>query len=110
MLLNVRKGIFDLIVIQGSSFKLCNSYHFSNNIDLLYYVLFVAEQLKIDLNGSLLFLGGTQDVSNELTGVLKNYVHHVEMIPETQDNKLSPSLDNASLHRYYDLLNVSLCG
>lgn len=110
MLLNVRNGIFDLIVIRDSSFKLCNSYHFSNNIDLLYYVLFVAEQLKIDLNASLLFLGGTQDVSNQLTGILKNYVRHVEMIPETRDNKFSPSLDNASLHRYYDLLNVSLCG
>lgn len=110
VLVNVQARHADIVVLKDSGFHYCNSFLYSIVTDLLYYLLFVYEQLKINTEESLLFLSGAISTDSELNRLLKTYIRYVELIPEIQDNKFSPAFDHASLHRYFDILNVSVCG
>ena len=110
ILANIQADMLDIIIFKGADFQFCNSFRFTTQTDLLYYLLFVLEQLKINTEVSPLFLSGSIENDNGLIKLLKTYVRHVDPIPEMQNRKLSPVFDHAPLHRYFDLLNVSLCG
>lgn len=110
VLANVQARTTDIVVLKDSGFHYCNSFHYSTETDLLYYLLFVYEQLKINTEESLLFLSGAINTDSDHFRLLKTYIRYVEMIPEVQENKFSAVFDHAPLHRYFDLLNVSVCG
>lgn len=38
----------DIIAFEGQKFKLCNSFNFETDLDLVYYILFCVEELKFD--------------------------------------------------------------
>lgn len=110
ILANIQADTLEVIIFKGADFHFCNSFRYITQTDLLYYLLFVLEQLKINTELSPLFLSGSIGNDNGLIKLLKKYIRNVDPIPEVQNRKLSPVFDNAPLHRYYDLLNVSLCG
>jgi hypothetical protein len=110
ILANIQADTLDIIIFKGAEFQFCNSFRYTTQTDLLYYLLFVLEQLKINTEESPLFLSGSIENDSGLIKLLNTYIRHVEPIPEVQDKKLSPVFDNAPLYRYYDLMNVSLCG
>lgn len=45
---NVFRKHFELVVVQGGKLLLCNSFSFEAPEDFVYYILFAAEQLKLD--------------------------------------------------------------
>lgn len=110
MMANIQAGSFDLIIFRTSSLLFCNSFRYSTETDLLYYLLFVMEQLKLDPETAILTLTGIAENGSELVKLLGSYIRNVQVIQEVPGRKLSPALDNAPLHRYYDLLNLALCG
>lgn len=110
ILANIQADVLDIIVFKGPVFQFCNSFHYSTHTDLLYYLLFAFEQLKINTEESPLFLSGFAEKNNELFKLPSTYIRHVELIPEVQGRILSSAFDHAPLHHYFDLLNVSLCG
>ncbi|MBE0662740.1 MAG: DUF3822 family protein [Bacteroidales bacterium] len=110
ILANVQGDTIDIIIFKGSDFQFCNSFHYTSQTDLLYYLLFVMEQLKINTEESPLYLSGIVENESELYRLLATYFRFVGFIPDAEDRKFSPSFDHAPLPRYFDLLNVSLCG
>jgi hypothetical protein len=110
ILANVQVDMIDIIILKGSEFLFCNSFRFTTQTDLLYYLLFVMEQLKINTEESPLYLSGVVEKESELYKLLATYFRFVGFIPDAEDRKFSSCFDHAPLSRYYDLLNVSLCG
>ncbi len=110
VLANIQPGIFDIIIFRGSVFQLCNTFHYTTETDLLYYLLFVTEQLKINSEESPLYLSGRIENNSEQGRLLNTYFRFVELIPETNERRFTAVFDGAPLHHYFDLLNVSLCG
>lgn len=110
ILANIQTEVLDIIIFTGTDFRFCNSFRYTAQTDLLYYLLFVMEQLKIKTEESTLFLSGSFDGDTALLHLLKTYISSVEVVPLVRERNLSPVFDHAPLHRYYDLLSVSLCG
>lgn len=109
MLANIQAGSFDLIIFKASALLFCNTFQYTTESDLLYYLLFVMEQLKIDPETLPLLLTGIAENGSDLVELLRTYIRNVTVLHEATGKKLSPSLDSAMLHRYYDLLNLALC-
>ena len=108
---NIRSDILDIIAFKGASLHLCNSFSYFTDTDLLYYLLFVMEQLKINTDEASLLLCGAVDENSGLFNLLKTYVRFAGIVPETQAYPYPPSFNSDLLqHRYHDLLNISLCG
>jgi len=110
IMVNIQTDVLDIIIFNDADLRFCNSFYFSNHNDLLYYLLFVIEQLKINSDESPLYLSGNVELNSELLKLLGAYIRYVDIIPENSDMTVSPSIDQAQLHRFFDLLNVSLCG
>lgn len=66
MHVNVHEKQFDILVKENNSLRLFNSFQYSCPEDLMYYILFVAEQLQLDPNVFLLEFYGciTEDDTN----------------------------------------------
>jgi len=44
----IQNNLLDVIAYEGKKFKLCNSFNFETDLDLVYYILFCVEELKFD--------------------------------------------------------------
>jgi hypothetical protein len=106
---NVQTDVLDIIIFRDSVLRFCNSFYYSNHNDLLYYLLFVIEQLKISAEDLSLYLSGAVESHSELNKLLNSYIRYVDLIPQAPGSNFSPSLNLVPQQRYFDLLNVSLC-
>lgn len=107
---NIQANTLDILIFKGADFIFCNSFNYISHTDLLYYLLFVMEQLKINADEAPLFLSGAIEEESELFRLISAYVRYVDFIPETTNCRINPAIHAERRHHYFDLLNVSLCG
>lgn len=108
--LNVQKRIFDILLFRNGSLYYCNSFPYHSSNDLLYYLLFVLEQLQVSNEQLLFYLMGRVSKSDEIFNLLRSYINSPEIIPENTQFQYSPVIDSTALPCFYDLLNASTCG
>jgi hypothetical protein len=72
----IRKSQLDIIAFDGLGFKMCNTFSFQSDIDIVYYVLFSIEELGFDQSELGLYISHDQTDSDWLD-VLKKYVKNV---------------------------------
>lgn len=48
LMVYVHKTNIDVVAFEGRKFKLCNSFNYETDLDLVYYILFCVEELKFD--------------------------------------------------------------
>lgn len=102
-------GFFDIAATGQGKLKLYNTFQYASEQDLLYYVIFIYNQMKFEPLQVPLFLSG--ELSSRLTyyEILKQY------IPGTQyDNisgipSLAPGLRSLTPYRFLNLLNLQMC-
>ncbi len=99
---HVSNGILDIIVIKSNSLLFYNSFEYFSAQDFLYYILFVAEQLDLDLTFvPLTFLGEIkEDDENYLLAY--RYIYKINFI-ENQNTFFENS--DFSNHSNYLLVN-----
>lgn len=69
---------FDMAVVAGQKLILYNTFEYAVKEDVLYYVLFTAEQLRMDPNEFFAFVHGKISSQDEVYELLCRYVRHVE--------------------------------
>jgi hypothetical protein len=83
---HVSKNHLDVIVLEEKKLVLCNSFEYTSKEDFIYYVLFVAEQLKMDPNVfSLVLIGDHIEKDSELYTILYTYVRNVTFLENNHD-------------------------
>lgn len=79
MFVNVYQNNFQLIVIENNQLLLSNHFNYQSKEDFAYYVLFVAEQLKMDANSFVLTLYGNIKEKDDVYQILYKYVRNVNI-------------------------------
>ena len=79
MFVNVYENNFQLIVIENNQLLLSNYFNYNSKEDFVYYVLFVAEQLKMDPNDFALTLYGNIKEKDDVYQMLYKYVRNVNI-------------------------------
>ncbi len=85
ILVNVVYDHIDLIILKKGTFYMYNSFHFTTKEDFLYYILFSAEQLGLNLRElELVFLG---NITKEFTiyQIINDYVKHIRFLQPSYD-------------------------
>ncbi|WP_179344790.1 DUF3822 family protein [Winogradskyella ursingii] len=103
--LNVNSASLELLVVERGELLLFNVFQYSTKEDLIYYVLFVFEQLKLDAETTQLNLTGTVNKEDEIFNILFTYIRHVKMLKNNYTFNFSKALDIESLHHHYLILN-----
>lgn len=71
----------DILVSLNKKVMLFNSFEYHTPEDLLYYILFTAEQLELDPDEFPLFLSGKIKTGDDYYSLAYEYVRNVEVIP-----------------------------
>lgn len=103
--INVNKSTIELIVIDNNKLQLFNVFEYHSKEDFIYYVLFVFEQLQLDVETTLVELSGNIVIGDENFVMLYIYIRHVRFIEKDYKFKIVAKTDRRYLHQHFLILN-----
>lgn len=103
--INSNKNTIELIAVNKGKLQLFNVFEYHSKEDFIYYILFVFEQLELDVETTILKLSGSIDKDDEYYKILYTYVRDIDFIPSDFNFEISDTIQKASLHHHYLILN-----
>jgi hypothetical protein len=110
MFLHVREHDFDLLVYDGRQIEFYNTFHFQAPADIIYFVIFVMEQMDLNPEETGLILMGNIDRDSDAFRLLYKYIRNIEFTARNDLFNYSYTFDNIPPHHHYLLLNFRICG
>lgn len=107
--LNVFNGYFEMCVIQGSRLLYLNAFRYSAPSDVLYFVIFVLEQLGFVPSEENITLMGDISDSEIVFNQLKMYCASLRYAKHPDGVEYSETFADIHIHNYFTLLNIPLC-
>jgi hypothetical protein len=106
---HIRQRTFDIIVTFGGKLILYNSFRYQSSEDVLYFILFVMEQLKLNPEKASLQLSG--DTDKHMTNYILSakYIRNITFAQRPESFKFSYGFEHLQDHAAYDLFNQQLC-
>ncbi len=88
---NLQEESFQVLIIKKNKLLYYNNFDFNKKEDILYFLLFVIEQNKIDSNKSKLYLIGKIDLKSDAYLLISKFISNVEIIDfkESYINKVN---------------------
>jgi hypothetical protein len=107
--IQLNKDFFDMVIIQDRKLTLYNSFLFVNSTDLLYFVLYVCKQLKIETKSTVFILFGERSAEAALLKELKAYLPR--LFPDERNGTLPADklLKPAFQQRFFSLIHLHQC-
>jgi hypothetical protein len=107
--LNLYNGFFEIVVIQGSRLLYLNTFRYTAPSDVLYYVIFVLEQLGFVPSEENVTVTGSISGNETIMTQLKMYCASLSFAERPENIGYSESFAGIEMHKYFTLLNLSLC-
>ncbi len=101
MFVNVSKTSLDIVVIENNQLILFNTFSYNTKEDFIYYILFVAEQLNLNVNEFSLHFTGKVNLEDAIYKITYKYIKNVYFLES--NNTLFSELNIAS-HSNFILL------
>jgi hypothetical protein len=108
LFIQVHSAHIELVVAENGKLLFYNRFSCHNLEDLVYYPLFVCEQLGVNPGSVPVWLCGDINRTTDSYTVLYTYFYKLQLIPEDEVFKYSYKLGQV-LHRYYALFHLELC-
>ena len=99
---NVAETSFDIVIIENSKLLFYNTFSFKTKEDFIYYILFTAEQLKLNPEKFLLYFIGNIEKNSEIFHITYQYVRNVDFI--NLDVPFFNEEKDLSNHSHYTIL------
>jgi hypothetical protein len=77
MYVNVSKTTLDITIIENNKLLLFNTFSYSTEEDFIYYILFVVEQLNLDVNEFPLYFTGKISSNNTIYKITYKYIKNI---------------------------------
>ncbi len=105
MYVNICDESFEITVVEKGKLKLFNSFEFKTKEDFIYYILFTAEQLKLNPETFELVFTGNIDSKDELYKIAFKYVRFVFFSKRIDSYKFSDQAQPVNNHSQFVILN-----
>lgn len=102
---NVNTTMLEVLVVANGQLQLFNVFDYYSKEDFIYYILFVFEQLSLDVETTIIKLSGSITKDNALYKLIYTYVRHVEFVDSNFNYNFSESNTKDNLHHHYLILN-----
>jgi hypothetical protein len=77
MYVNVSKTTLDITIIENNKLLLFNTFSYNTEEDFIYYILFVAEQLNLDVNEFPLYFTGKISANTTIYKITYKYIKNI---------------------------------
>jgi hypothetical protein len=100
---------FDVVILEHKELKLCNHFTFSNENELLYFLLFIYDQAKIQPEKTQVLASGNVNRSSNRFDLLKSYFKNIAI--ESPESHLIFGFDTRQIDqsKHINLFNSILC-
>lgn len=102
---HVNTSMIEVLVTKNGQLQLFNVFDYYSKEDFIYYILFVFEQLSLDVETTKVKLSGQILKDDALYQLLYTYVRHVEFLDANFNFNYSESITTENLHHHYLILN-----
>jgi hypothetical protein len=106
---NVQPAHFEVLIFQNNNLFFFNSFQYKTAEDFIYYILFVAEQMKRNPETLELVLLGEIERPSAIFDLLFKYVRNIKFCNHNDTFTYSYVFNEMPDHFYYNLLNLNLC-
>lgn len=107
--INLYAGFFEITVTQGLRLLYLNAFRYSAPSDVLYYIIFVLEQLGFDPAEEKVTVAGEISENSTIYTELKMYCESLNFISKPEELKYGDAFAEIDYHHYFTLLNIPLC-
>lgn len=104
MMVHFSQGHFEIIVIQNQKLLFFNSFEYQTPEDFIYYILFTAEQLKLNPENFLLELIGNITPESDFYTIAYKYIRNVSLI-DVEDLRWNNYFSEAENRNHFILFN-----
>ncbi len=109
MFLNAGEDLFDIAVVHLKNLKLYNCFFYKNENDLIYFVLYTYEYLKLDAEKTVLVIFGSLSKSSKYYEILKKYIRNLRFEQPKTQFTYSYTFNEIPSHTFVNLLNLYTC-
>ncbi|WP_296313993.1 DUF3822 family protein [Winogradskyella sp. UBA3174] len=103
--INVNTNTIEVLVVDNNKLQLVNTFDYYSKEDFTYYILFVFEQLKLDVETCQIKLSGKIDTNSDLYNILYRYVRYINIIDTNFTFEIPNTIHKDNLHHHYLILN-----
>lgn len=107
--LHIRDKAFDLLIYDGRQIRYFNTFTWLVAEDVVYFLIFVLEQLGMNPEQASVVLLGNIDRGSNLFELIFRYVRNMEFGRRNESFRYSPVFDVIAPQSYYPLLNLISC-
>ena len=107
--LNFFRTYFELIVLSGTKLFLCNQFNYSGENDVIYYVLYVFDQLKLSPETTELLLHGQLQPKDPMYQTFKKYIRKTVFAHPSSQFSHSYTFNQLPDHYFTTLLDLYKC-
>lgn len=109
VIINLQKDFFDLIVLEKNNLSLCNTFEIKGENDLIYYTLFVFEQLQLVPSNTEVQVIGTHPDIKRIIQSLRRYIKTVKQPGLPSGFQYSYLFKDIPGHQFHNLLSLPSC-
>jgi len=108
--LHIRDPWFDLLIMDQAKLHFVNMFEFHHPEDLVYYTLFVLEQVGLNPEQAEVVLLGKINKNMPCYNLLFKYIRRIEFARRHSGYQYSSVFNEIPPQAYFPLLNLNLCG
>ncbi len=108
--INIRPKSFEIIISKGGALLFYNTFSYTTNEDVIYYLLFTFEQLKLNPENIALQLFGEVEKNDSVYSIIHKYVRNVSFGSRNDRFEYSYRFSEIPEHAFYTLFSQYLCG
>jgi hypothetical protein len=109
VLINLQTDCFNIAVLEKNNLILCNSFKIKGDKDLLYFTLFVFEQLQLSPRTTEVLLTGWHPDFQSTTQSLTKYIKNIKLAGQPGSFQYCPYFKEVSGTRFHNLLSLASC-
>ncbi len=106
---NLQPGYFDLVILHEQKVTFCNSFYYKTPDDVLYYMMFILEQMQLSPEGIEIRLAGELGRHAQVPEKLAAYLPHLNFLPRNESFRYSHVFEGIPGHYLYTLLSAAEC-
>jgi len=109
LFVNVHETYIDIALTKDNNIRYLNTFITEAETDIIYFILTVAEELKLNQDKFKLILLGNVNANGSLIGLMKKYISNVELIKRSELFSYPASFREFAEHQYFLQTNSLNC-
>ncbi len=109
MLISLDNSLLTVLVVENKKLQFCNTFSYKAEEDLIYFILLVIDELKIDRENDQVILFGDIEHDSEVFSRLYQYIRQLRFGTKPSNIIFSFWFDEVFDHKYFDLYSLHLC-